>query len=168
MRLDGYAIRAAIAADEADACELFNADPEYFEIVNGCPPGPAEFQSLITELAPGKTYEDKFVYCVFGQDAKIAAIVDIIRNYPADEIWFVGLLFVARDLRGRGLGGKLIEALCAHIAEAGGHAARIAVAEDNQGAMRFWQRSGFHLLYAAERARGHSPPLALQVMERRV
>lgn len=56
MRLDGYVIRETIDADESDIQGLFEADPEYFEIVQGTPPGPAEFQSLITELAPGKTY----------------------------------------------------------------------------------------------------------------
>ena len=54
MRLDGYIVRRAIAADKAGVQKLFEADPEYFEIVEGAPPGTSEFQNLITELAPGK------------------------------------------------------------------------------------------------------------------
>ena len=168
MRLDGYIVRRAIAADEAGIQQLFEADPEYFEIVQGAPPGPAEFQSLITELAPGKTYDDKFVYSVLSVDEKICAVVDIFRNYPEDGIWFVGLLFVARDLRGTGLGTHLVEAICSHIAAHDGYAVRIAVAKKNRQAMQFWARAGFRSLYTAERTRALSAPLTLDVMERAV
>jgi len=166
MQLDGYFIRAAMAEGEAKVQTLFEADPNYFEIVEGAPPGPTEFQNLITELAPGKSIEDKFVYCVFGVDERIAAVIDITRNYPEEGIWFVGLLFVARDVRGQGFGSRLVEAICVHTAEEGGHATRIAVAEENSGAMRFWQRAGFHTLYSATRERARSTPLLLHVMER--
>ena len=149
MRLDGYIVRRAIAADEASVQKLFEADPEYFKIVEGAPPGPSEFQNLITELAPGKTHEDKFVYSVLRPGSNIAAVIDMVRNHPDDGIWFVGLLFVARDLRGRGLGRRLVEAICNHIAGHGGHAVRIAVAKKNRNAMQFWARAGFRSLYTA-------------------
>jgi ribosomal protein S18 acetylase RimI-like enzyme len=124
------------------------------------------FQSLITELAPGKEYSDKFVYCLLGANERIAAIIDMIRNYPENGIWFVGLLFVGRSHRRQGLGSRLAETICTHIAEEGGHAARVAVALDNQSAMAFWTRAGFEKLYDTERERGHLPPLRLSVMER--
>ncbi len=166
MLLEGHFIRPARAEDEAEVQELFEADPRYFEIVQDAPPGPAEFQSTITELAPGKNYEDKFVYCVLGANENIVAVIDIYRDYPEEGIWFVGLLFVARDKRGQGLGSRLVEAIGSHVAMQGGHAARIAVADENTGAMRFWERAGFGTLYAATRERAHSPPLLLHVMER--
>jgi GNAT superfamily N-acetyltransferase len=168
MRLDGYNVRRTIEADEAGIQELFEADPDYFEIVQGAPPGPSEFQSLILELAPGKTYDDKFVYTILDADEKISAVVDIHRNYPEDDIWFVGLLFVARDLRRTGLGGRLVEAICSHVAAHDGHAVRIAVAKKNRPAIRFWVHVGFRWLYTAERTRSQSAPLTLDVMERAV
>jgi GNAT superfamily N-acetyltransferase len=165
MQLDGYVVRRTIAADEACIQQLFEADPEYFEIVHGAPPGPAEFQSLLTELAPGKTYDDKFVYSVLSGDEKICAVADMVRNYPEDGIWFVGLLFVARDRRGAGLGTRLVEAICGHIAAHDGHAVRIAVAKNHRNAMQFWARAGFRSLYIAERERAPAAPLTLDVME---
>ena len=168
MRLEGYVIRAAASADESPVQALLETDPGYFEIVQGAPPGPAEFQSLMTELAPGKTYDDKFVYCVHGADEKIVAVIDLIRDYPEDGIWFIGLLFVGRMERGQGLGSRLVEAIRTHIAGQGGHAARIAVAEENRIAMAFWKKAGFRTLYSAKRERAHLTPLALHVMERLV
>jgi GNAT superfamily N-acetyltransferase len=166
MQLDGHVIRAAVADDEAAAQTLFEADPNYFEIVEGAPAGSAEFQNTITELAPGKSYEDKFVFCVLNTDGNVVAVIDILRDYPEDGIWFVGLVFVAREQRGQGLGSRLVEAICTHVAMQGGNAARIAVADKNTDAMRFWERAGFAALYSAKRERAQSTPLLLHVMER--
>ena len=166
MRLDGHVIRAAMADDEAAVQTLFEADPNYFKIVEGAPAGPTEFQNTITELAPGKSYEDKFVFCVLNPDENIVAVVDILRDYPEEGIWFVGLVFVARTERGQGLGSRLVEAICTHIPKQGGHAARIAVADKNIDAMRFWERAGFSTLYSAKRERTQSTPQLLHVTER--
>jgi GNAT superfamily N-acetyltransferase len=155
-----------VAEHEAEVQKLFEADPDYFEIVLGVPPGPTEFQNTITELAPGKSYEDKFVCCVLGANENIVAVIDILQDYPEDGIWFVGLVFVARTERGQGLGSRLVEAICNHVAMQGGRAARIAVADKNIGAMRFWERVGFATLYSAKRERTQSMPLLLHVMER--
>jgi ribosomal protein S18 acetylase RimI-like enzyme len=96
----------------------------------------------------------------------IVAVIDIIQNYPEDGIWFVGLLFVARGERGQGLGSRLVDAICTHISKQGGRAARIAVADKNTRAIRFWERAGFSALYSAKRERAQSTSLLLHVMER--
>jgi ribosomal protein S18 acetylase RimI-like enzyme len=96
----------------------------------------------------------------------IVAVIDIIQNYPEDGIWFVGLLFVARGERGQGLGSRLVDAICTHISKQGGRAARIAVADKNTRAIRFWERAGFSTLYSAKRERAQSTSLLLHVMER--
>lgn len=168
MRMDGYVVRETQAADEAGIQAHFEADPEYFNIVQSAPAGPSEFQSLITELAPGKTSDDKFVYSVVRQDGEIAAVIDLIRNFPEDGIWYIGLLFVECEYRRLGLGSQLVEMIYQHISEHGGHAIRIAVATQNEIAMKFWERAGFATLYEAERARPHATPLAMHVMEIKV
>jgi uncharacterized protein len=82
MELPEYTIRLVEPNDEAEIQSLFESDPEYFEIAQGAPPGPAEAQSLITALPEGKDYGDKFVYTVFDCHGALAAAIDLIRGYP--------------------------------------------------------------------------------------
>lgn len=168
MKLDGYRVRLAEPADEPQVLALFESGPEYFELISGAPPDRAEFQTLLAELPPGKAYEDKFVFCVFAPEGRLAAIAEMIRGYPEPGIWFIGLLFVAKDLRGQGLGRAILKSIIAHVAANNGRAIRIAVAEQNEAAMRFWPGNGFVTLYIAERERERLEPLLLHVMERMV
>ena len=131
MKLPEYTIRLVEPNDEAEIQSLFESDPEYFEIAQGAPPGPAGAQSLITALPEGKDYGDKFVYTVFDCHGALAAAIDLIRGYPQNGFWFLGLLFVAPWTRNIGLGTRILDTICAHVKQQGGHALRLSVVRGN-------------------------------------
>ena len=138
-------LRAApVTAENAGAVQrLLETDPTYFELVQNGPPGPAEAQSLSSALPAGKTYEDKFILALSDAAGEIVALIDLIRDYPEPGHWYLGLLFVAPDRRGAGLGARIVTDIEAALRAEGAVRLRMAAIERNTGALRFWLRQGF-------------------------
>jgi len=64
---------------------------------------------------------------------------------------FLELLMIARPFRGRGLGNQIIVDLEAEIRkDLRVSAIRLGVQVNNPGALRFWQRCGYHIIRPAE------------------
>ena len=166
MKLPEYTIRLVEPNDEAEIQSLFESDPEYFEIAQGAPPGPAEAQSLITALPEGKDYGDKFVYTVFDCDGALAAAIDLIRGYPQNGFWFLGLLFVAPWTRNIGLGTRILDTICAHVKQQGGHALRLSVVRGNVRARALYERLEFHFIYERQRTQPNGFTVKVDVLER--
>jgi RimJ/RimL family protein N-acetyltransferase len=168
MELSEYAIRLAAPNDAAEIQSLFESDPGYFEIAQGGPPSPTEAQSLITALPEGKDYGDKFVYEVFDRHGALAAVVDLIRGYPQNGFWFLGLLFVAPWTRNIGLGTRILDTICAHVKRQGGHALRLGVVRENVRARALYERTQFHFIYDRERTQPNGFTVMVDVLERKL
>ena len=140
--VSGYVVRPFHDSDGPAVQSLFETDPGFFEMIQDAPPGPCEAQSFATCIPPGKDYDDKFAFCVFDRNEKLSAVIDMVRDYPKG-VWFIGLLFLAPDARGKGLGKQLVTAIAAGVHRAGGTALRVLVQHANIRARNFWTREGF-------------------------
>lgn len=122
---------------------VLEAAPAYFQTVTGAPPGGAEAQSTFTALPEGKTYDDKFVWGFYSGEAMIGC-ADVIRGYPVRDKAVIGLLLLAEDWQGRGLGrafAALVEQRIAAWPEVS--RLRIGVVSSNAGALAFWRKQGY-------------------------
>ena len=79
----------------------------------------------------------------FERGGELIAIVDLLEGYPHEANWYVGLLLLSPDERGRGVGRAVWTAIEAWIRGAGGSHARLIVQEQNPDAARFWRTVGF-------------------------
>jgi diamine N-acetyltransferase len=166
VELAEYTIRLMTRDDEAQVQALFESDPDYFRLVQGAPPGPVEAKALLDELPEGKQYPDKFVYTLFDRDGALAVVIDLLRGYPNDEIWYLGLIFVAPMRRDMGLGTRVLDAICTHVKQQGGHAVRLGVDRRNVRARALYDRAGFHFIYERERAYANGFKSIIDVLER--
>jgi ribosomal protein S18 acetylase RimI-like enzyme len=170
MHLPDHTIRLIAPHDAVQLQSLLESDPGYFEIVQGAPPGPAEAQSLVTALPEGKDYGDKFVYVVFdrqgARESALAAAIDLIRGYPENGVWYLGLLFVAPSARNVGLGTRLLDAACAHVKREGGHALRLGAVRGNVRARALYERNEFRFIYERERTQPNGFAVLVDVLER--
>jgi hypothetical protein len=89
MELPEYTIRLVGPNDEAEIQALLEADPDYFRLIHGAPPGPAEAKDLLNDFPEGKESHDKFVYLLVDRDEAPAAVIDLLRGYPNDETWYL-------------------------------------------------------------------------------
>jgi ribosomal protein S18 acetylase RimI-like enzyme len=139
-------LRRATAADAPAIQAVLASDPETWQLLETTPLRPDEAIRLLAEVPPGVTLDRKHLWVGDG------VVIDVVEGYPDSGTWYLGLIFVAPSARGGGLGTRLIEELCAYIAERRGTWVRLAVVADNHGARRLYDRLGFQLV--ARRQRG--------------
>lgn len=140
---------ALISGGAVEELQVLLERCEAFEIlVTGHPPDPHAAEDLLVESPPDHPLRDKLVIGVWTSEGLTAAI-DLLRHFPDERDWYLGLLLVAPEARGQGLGGRIVEALAAWIAAEGGRSIRLAVQDQNPAALRFWVQMGFFPVGAA-------------------
>jgi RimJ/RimL family protein N-acetyltransferase len=146
---DSYQIRQIYPEDAPKLQALYDASPDYFNLIFGHHAKSHWGELDFKHLPEGKSLDDKFIYGLFEKDILIGAL-DLIRNYPDPGTWFIGLLLFHPDKRNKGLGKKVFYILCDGLHSIGAYRIRISVAEQNEKALFFWRSLGF-----TENGRGH-------------
>jgi len=118
---------------------------DYFELVTGQPPSRTEAADLVAALPGGKSRDDKFVIGLFDAPGHLVGVLDVIRDFPKEREWYLGLLLFEPTLRGKKLGDRVYHRLEDWVRAQGGSAVHLIVEEVNPGALRFWQRMGFEV-----------------------
>jgi ribosomal protein S18 acetylase RimI-like enzyme len=166
VELREYAVRIIGPDDEEQVRTLLESDPDFFMSTEGAPPGPTDALDSLNEMPEGKELRDKFVYLVFNRNGVLSAVIDLLRGYPKDDTWYLGLIFVAPANRGLSLGTRLLEAICAHVRQQGGHALRLGVVREHSRARALYDRMGFHFLYERQRSLPNGFEVMIDVLER--
>ena len=66
----------------------------------------------------------------------------MFRNYPEEGDWWIGLLMLDPDERGRGLGSEIVCSASAWADKNRPRSIMLAVLESDAAARRFWERQG--------------------------
>ncbi len=139
LAVDGLALRRATSAADAAAIQaILDADPETWLLLEGAPLVPNEGTLMLTIRPPEIPLERKHLYVADG-----VCVLDMLAGYPVPTTWFLGLIFLAPERRGGGLGTRVLDAITAHVRAHGGTALRLGVVVENIAARRFYDRLGF-------------------------
>jgi GNAT superfamily N-acetyltransferase len=122
---------------------LYGECADYWTLVTGRPAGREAAANLLADRPPVVPLSNKFVLGLRDKNLRLVAIVDALRDYPGPGVWWLGLLLLAPESRGLGLGGRLYAAFESWVAGQGASEVRLCVQVHNIGAHRFWQRLGF-------------------------
>jgi GNAT superfamily N-acetyltransferase len=82
---------------------------------------------------------------VIDSSGELSALADVTRSEPSRGEWWLGLILVRPDVRGRGIGASTVEALETWARAEGGRAIFSAVQRRNVPALHFARRTGFVL-----------------------
>lgn len=93
-------------------------------------------------LPPGKDYNDKF-FIGFFENETLVAIMDLIADYPAKGIAFIGLFMVNLDYQNKGVGTKIIMECIKYLQTSGFYKIRLGVDRGNPQSNAFWKKNGF-------------------------
>ena len=144
--IDGFHARLLTFSDLPALQGLMEQCADYVELVSGSTPSSNEAEMLIASLPPGKTLDDKFVIGIFDRVGKLAGIVDAVRDYPAENDWWLGLQLLSPENRGRGTGSRLYQAFENWVSGQGAKQIQLGVLAANPKAYAFWERQGFELV----------------------
>ncbi|WP_340644648.1 GNAT family N-acetyltransferase [Phenylobacterium sp.] len=140
---------ALISGSAVEELQVLLERCEDFEIlVTGHPPDLYAAQALLTDAPPDHPLRDKFVIGVW-TDQGLTAAVELLRDFPERHVWYLGLLLVAPEARGQGLGERILAALKPWIINQEGRALRLIVQDQNPAALGFWTRQGFVVIGTA-------------------
>jgi GNAT superfamily N-acetyltransferase len=132
-------VRRLGPGDEAWLQALCEQCADYYELVYGHPAPAGEAATMLTELPPGRSADDKFVFELEG------GVIDIVRGYRVAGEWYLGLMLFPPSARSAGRGKRALEALIEWLKTQRARRICLAVAEQNDRALQFWKRHGFKL-----------------------
>jgi GNAT superfamily N-acetyltransferase len=139
----GARLRVLDLSDEPIIQRLYERCSDYIRLVCGAPPQPTQGRDDLLDMPEGKEAADKLFVGAFSPAGELIAVLDLVRDYPAERQWYIGLLMIDPEQRGRGLGGRIYGAVEAWIRTQRGERVGLCVQEQNPAAFRFWSRLGF-------------------------
>lgn len=129
-------------ADAAAVRHLFDRAADYVDLETGEVPSDAHVAEFFAPAPFATDPADTLKLGLFS-GGRLDAIADLAFGFPERNDAFIGLLLIAADRRGHGLGHLFVD----HIIEVARarHAPRLfaAVLDANPKARAFWEREGF-------------------------
>jgi ribosomal protein S18 acetylase RimI-like enzyme len=129
---------------------LFDQCADYAMVVDGEGVSPTAAKELFQSAPPGRSLNDKFLYGLMDRKGNMAGLLEGMRDYPDESTWWIGLLMLSPQVRGHGLGRKVIEGFSKYVGSEQGTSIMLGVVEENQVAYRFWQHLGFQVVRQTE------------------
>lgn len=93
-------------------------------------------------LPSGKDQTDKYYLGFFEGDA-LAAVLDLILDYPEEQTAYIGFFMVDAKLQGRGYGSAMVEECIQYVSQVGYRKLRLAIDRGNPQSEAFWTKNGF-------------------------
>lgn len=132
------------AADVPRLQALFDANPAYFQTVNGRHALPDEAQQEFDERPPSSmSWTRHWCAGLFDAERRLQGVVVIVSDLMGPGVWHLTLLLLAGTLHGRGTGRAVFDAIEAWARAQGARWLRLGVVAGNARAEAFWQRCGF-------------------------
>jgi ribosomal protein S18 acetylase RimI-like enzyme len=133
--------------DAPEVAALAERCADYAVLVYGAPFRPEEdARAFLTEGPQGKDPADVLKLGVREPaSGRLVGLMEAVRGYPAEGTWYVGLLLLLPEQRGRGLGRAVARAFEAWAAAQDADRIMLSVVEENRRALRFWRALGFEV-----------------------
>jgi hypothetical protein len=141
-----------LAAHEVPRLQaLFDANPLYFQAVNGRLPTPDEAQQEFDELPPPHLpFTRRWCLGLYGFEREedgagqpLQGVAVVVQDLCAPGVWHVALYLVATALHGSGAASDTYRGMEAWMRRGGACWLRLGVVAGNARAERFWQTQGF-------------------------
>lgn len=136
-------IRALDPAKDRDAVmAVYRAATDYVLLETGAPPEDGLADEFFADAPPGGDPADGLKLGLFDGD-DLVGIADVAFGWPEPRDAYLGLMILAPQARGRGLGAAFLRYV--EAAARARHAPRLllAVLDENPRGTAFWQREGF-------------------------
>ena len=153
------------AADIAELQRFYEANPLYFEAIEGRPPHASQAREEFHELPPDDMgFTRKWMLGFRDAGGALAGMAVVIEDLIADDVWHIGLFIVATRLHGSGAARAIYEALERWMKAGGARWLRLGVVAGNSRAERFWEKCGYRDVRRREGVRMGERVNTLRVM----
>ncbi|MBE9039959.1 N-acetyltransferase [Oscillatoriales cyanobacterium LEGE 11467] len=140
-----YSIQQLLPEDADVLQVLYDRCTDFFLFSDGLAPSPTAAREEFETPPDGKTPQDLYVFGLFDRDNILVGVIESVRHYPDDRTWWIGLMAIAPEYRGKGLGKDFYTAFEGWVSAQGISQISLAVFATNEMGLRFWQRMGFEI-----------------------
>ena len=132
-------------ADVPAVFHLYRRCSDYFLLQDGEPASRSDAETLFTDVPSSKSADDQ---CIVGswKQSNLFVLAQVLTDYPAAGDRYLGFLLLDPSLRGHGVGRQTYLAIERWSFECGALRMLVAVLQENEPALRFWQSLGFEQL----------------------
>ena len=136
-------ILEGIEGEIAEIERVLEEAPTYCINVSSNLSSPEDRKELFSAIAPGKEFQDKFVFGIYLNDYMIGCI-DLCRGFPDESTVTLGLLLLSENHQRKGLGTKVYNKLEEIIKTWKNiNKIRIGVLVSNKEVLPFWKNLGY-------------------------
>lgn len=144
----GWRVAPLTAAQVPRLQALFDANPGYFQAINGRRATPDEAQVEFDERPPPHLpFRQRWVAGVVDDAGALAGTLAgtlvVVADLGTAGVWHIALLLIDQARHGSGLAAAVVAGLEAWARAQGAQWLRLGVVVGNARAERFWQRQGF-------------------------
>lgn len=157
LHLTGMGVQILGPQDASTLQSFYETNPEYFVLIEGTPPPPTAAEEDLSSRPPADMpWRERWFLGFLTENipssgpAPFVAVAEVVRDLMAQGVWHIGLLIVATEQWGSGLGGRIVEGLENWALQAGADWMRLGVVQANVRGLRFWQRQGYHIVRQRE------------------
>jgi len=127
----------------AEVQRVLAESPNYYINTSDGLPSPEDGEELFAAIAPGKEFQDKFVFGIYLNNYMIGCI-DLCRGFPDESTVTLGLLLLSEKHQKKGLGAGAYKKLEEIIKGWGNfEKIRIGVLVSNIEVLPFWKKMGY-------------------------
>jgi ribosomal protein S18 acetylase RimI-like enzyme len=163
-----YSVHLLTREDVEAIQTLYEKCVDYMLLVDGHSASENAAEEDFQNLPPGRSADDRFIFGIVNPLSEIMGVLDVVRWYPDEVTWWIGLLLFAPDIRSQGIGKKVLEGLVEYVKASGGKAIMLGVVEENERAYQFWSRMGFELVRESEPRQFGNKRQKVRIMRRKL
>jgi RimJ/RimL family protein N-acetyltransferase len=158
-----------LAINDADTLQqLYEKCADYNYLMEGRPPSATAALEEFTAVPEGKIQDDKCMLGIFNSQNELIGLIEGMRNYPEDKVWWVGLIMLAPAHRCKGLLYPLLKEFEQYIANQGMDYVMASIIETNSKVLRLWKRMGFKIVRQVERKQPNTTSHLYFIVRRKV
>jgi GNAT superfamily N-acetyltransferase len=148
--IEGYTVKMLEPEDAPILQKLYEACFDIFILTEGVFPEPTAAKDEFEALPEGKTKNDKFIWGLFDKNDVLMGMIESIRSYPDDETWWLGLMMLNPNYRGKKLGISFYKAFEKWIVSQNFNTISLVVIATNIVGLSFWKKVGFDIIEKTE------------------
>jgi RimJ/RimL family protein N-acetyltransferase len=158
-----------LAINDADILQqLYEKCADYNYLIEEQPPSATAALEEFTAIPDGKTLDDKYILGIFNSQNELIGLIEGMRNYPEEKVWWVGLIMLAPAHRCKGLLYPLLKQFEQYIANQGMDYVMASIIETNSKVLRLWKRMGFKIVRQVERQQPNTASHLWFIVRRKV
>lgn len=146
LERSGYLAKRLVLEDAEVLQRLYEQCTEFALLTDGLTPSPTAAREEFAALPVGKTIQDKYIFGLFNLHYLLLGMIESIRHYPNNQTWWIGLMMLAPEQRGKGLGVDFYRAFEGWVLAQGVLQISLAVVEANESGLQFWRKMGFEVI----------------------